>query len=112
MERFIDGACVRTLKETDINVYMQEWFFELYQDIKEEKEKLLIQNTTLRQISNDSFSDNIETTIKKILSHKKLKNVLQGSQDRDLFYTYVHGLKLLPAYDRRIVEDYISSYIS
>ena len=111
LKRYVDGACPRTLVQRDIDIYMQEWIFEKFGDSRKSVEDLERILFILQSIAQDNYSDNIERCINSILRDRRLKDVMINNVEEDIFYTYVHGLKLLNNPTKGDVVRYIRDYM-
>ena len=111
MKRYIEGACPKTLEERDIEIYLQEWFFERFGDARLPIEEFQKNVDTLQQIAQDNYSENIDICINNILKDERVKTVLINSTERGFFFTYIHGLKLLSKTRRSDVVEYVKDYL-
>lgn len=110
MNRFINGATVSTLSETHINNYFQQWFFEKFQDHVESRESLIQVYTKITTLAAESYNPNPETCIKNILSHRFIDDLFTDKLDRDMFFTYANGIRLLPLYNKTTVIRHFQEY--
>ena len=111
LQRYLDGACPRTLSSRDIDIYLQEWLFERFSDEHETEEAFAQFLFTLQHIAQDNYDENVDRCINKILKDDRLKKILPTEKERGIFYTYVHGLKMLSSTRMSDVVDYIKSYV-
>ena len=111
MSRYIKGAIPKTLDKEDIDIYLQEWLFELFGDFPEPVEKLDKALLTLQNIAQDNYSDNIDKCIVSILKDKRLKEVIINEHEMGYFRTYIHGLKLLAKTRMVDVVEHVKRYL-
>ena len=112
MQRYLDGAVPSTIREDNINVYLQEWYFEQYNDVKEDMTSLRKALMDLRDIAISNYNENIDICINNILKDPKLSKVLTDERDRAFFATYIHGMKLILTTRRMVdVVEYVRGYM-
>lgn len=111
LKRYLDGAVPRTLSLQDVKIYLQEWLFEKFEDVHDTEEDLARFVFTLQHIAQDNYDDNVETCIRNILKDERIKTLMPTEKERGIFYTYVHGLKILSSTRMGDVVDYIKSYV-
>lgn len=112
MERYLNGAVPRTLREENINVYLQEWYFEQLNDVKEDLTSLRKILMELRDIAMSNYDENIDICINNILKDAKLSKVLTNERDRAFFATYIHGMKSILKKHRMVdVVEYVRGYM-
>ena len=111
LQRYINGAVPKTLTYKDVDIYMQEWLFEKFSDDHDSGEDLNHFLFTLQHIAQDNYDDNVDRCINAILKDDRLMKIMPSEKERGIFYTYVHGLKLLSSTRMGDVVDYIKSYM-
>lgn len=111
LQRYLKGAVPKTLEREDIDIYLQEWFFEQFSDPYPPLEDLQKMYETLGTIASDNYSENVDICINKIIADKRINDIMINQKERGIFNTYVHGLKLLSKPRKIDVVNYIKRYI-
>lgn len=111
LDRYVNGACPRTLLPRDIEIYLQEWVFEKFGESRKSVADLERTLFMLQSIAQDNYTENIERCINGILRDRRLKDIMINKTEEDIFFTYVHGLRLLNNPSKGDVVKYIRSYL-